>query len=693
MLNSLLGRLDEAGPPLAIRLPVIIERAGFTWVHEVRPGDCPDDAAVEAYFYRAGALLRLAQALGSTDLHHENFVPAPDQPVLVDLETVLAPGALRTAQSEDVVSRRLSDTPGPTSMVTSVVSGPPGRMTADIGALAGPGEALTPYSVPTLVAGPNGPELRGVRVPLSNGAALPTRDGVAVSLRGHEAALLDGYADVQARLSTLAPAEAFPESDPEPTVRLVLRPTRTYARILLQSTAPTFLVNGVEREFALELLYRATGTAPPGLIAAEVEAMRDLDIPLFVAPLSRTDLVTDRGVLLPDALCESAGTRSRNRLRHVTDDAGHVDDLRATLFSMDPHPGPNTDLDRGADAGGPAETRGPAELDPPTPAEALLRRAIEVGDGTLAWIGLEHDPNRNRWTYGRLGAGLTGQAGIGLALAGAAIAAPAIASAGRQTTYAAAARAALLGSVQQVRTGASGPADAFGGPAGVLYAAAAAGRLLGDQTLIDAARSLILPCLRAARRDEPSLVIDGTAGAILALLQLPEDAAVADALTELADLRTTEAPSDAPDEWSRSLPSRSWGTALAELRLARARGQDVQAVRLPTCRGAGDAIADAAERAPGAPSRPARRQASMTALLDQAEIARAALRGGGGPDWASRLDQLTGSIRTRRATTGRWFAPLIAPDTALLSAVHGLSALSLVCTDLPPHVLIARALL
>ena len=76
LLGAVLAQVDAAGTALGLRLPVIIERDGYSWAREVRPGDCPDDAAVDAYFRRAGALVRVAQAMGSNDLHHENFIPA-----------------------------------------------------------------------------------------------------------------------------------------------------------------------------------------------------------------------------------------------------------------------------------------------------------------------------------------------------------------------------------------------------------------------------------------------------------------------------------------------------------------------------------------------------------------------------------------------------------------------------------------
>jgi hypothetical protein len=682
LLGAVLARVDAAGTPLGLRLPTITERRGYIWAREVRPEECADDAAVDAYFRRAGALLRVAQALGASDLHHENFVPTADQPVLVDLETMVAPGPLHGAPPEDAVSARLSDTPGTTSMVTSVLSGPPGRTTVDIGALAGPHEALTPYAVPALVQEAGEPRLRSRRVPLLNGSALPQCGGRPVSLRGHEPALIEGYAEAQRRLVGLVGADPVPRLDREPAVRFVARPTQIYARLLTQSTAPSVLVDGVERELVLERLYRATGTAPPGLIACEVDALRDLDVPLFTVPFTRTDLVGNGNRVLPGAFRAAPTTRTRSRLRAAAARSDHVDDLRATLFALDP--------DEGADLGPGAseEAHDYYDLGCREPVALLLDRAIEVGGGTLAWVGLEHDPNRNRWTYGRMSPGLTGQAGIGLALATfAAHAADAPAG------CAAAARAALLGSAERSVRRELGPTDAFGGPAGVLYATAVAARLLNDPVLLETAQSLVVACLRAARRDEPSMVVNGTAGAILALLQLPHDKLVADALTELAGLPRTHPDVDPPDVWSMSLPSRTYGTALAAYRLARARGpEDAVHLRLPTPVGPGDRVAGATVQPPVCPGAPVPAGVSLRVLLDHATLAQSALRAGPHLGWAARLDHLTHRILSRRTGTGTWSGPVSVPEGVYVSPIHGVSALPMLWSGSGPDLPIARAL-
>ena len=237
--------------------------------------------------------------------------------------------------------------------------------------------------------------------------------------------------------------------------------------------------------------------------------------------------------------------------------------------------------------------------------------------------------------------------------------------------------------------------------------------LLGDPDLRQAAESLIEPCLRAARRAEPSVVIDAVAGAVLALLQLPTSSARTDALTELAAPLAAPGPAavlDPPDRWARSLPSAATGRRLARHRWATRDASpdtaglpDWQAPADPTADPAvpsgahpGDEVAAAVLRPPAVPD-PLAPTVELARLLDAATLVdagrHAAHRGGDdlGP-WSAARTRLTRTVLERRSRTGRWCGPALAPDHTLLSPLHGLAALCLLCADPGPTVPIARVL-
>lgn len=688
-LAAWLGAVDSAGEPLGLRLPVVHARAGYAWVEEVPAGECADRAAVSAYYRRAGALLRILQVLGATDLHHENFVPTDDQPVLVDLETAVAHGAWSGAgggtgadSCDRDLAAVLSAGVAATSMVTSIVDGQPAMRSVDLGALAGPDSRPTPYPVLAPTPAGSGLAMSPQRPAMPNGQALPVLHGVPVAVAAFAADVTAGYRDADERLRRIATAGMPVVADDE-VVRFVARPTRVYVRLLQDSLTPAALADGAERELVLERLWLAADSCPPPVIAAEQAALRRLDVPVFWAPLRDRDLVADDGTRVPDALDAAAVTSIRRRWERTvttasTDEA--VEDLRAALFAAAdttaPPPAPHPA------AGGAADD--PADLDDAL--EVLLAQAHGCGEGSVAWLGLELDPGRQRWRPGRLGPGLLGEAGIGLALAARSALAPAA-----PPRCPALARATLLTAAARARRLDPGRfSDGFSGPAGTLYAVARAAALLDDPTLAAAATALLPAVLSAAATDPPSALLDPVSGAACACWHLPASAARDDALARLSDLLAASADDRDPGRadpltspWSQALPGRAAGRALARRRL----GLPVAApawLRASQPVTAGDRVAAAAlgrpvpgppDGAPDAsPDESADRARTAHEWLDLAEEARA----GGPAPQAQDLQALAARwIGAGRRRAGTWFPGVLAPDSRNLSAVHGMAAVVL----------------
>ena len=60
-----------------------------------------------AFYRRQGVLLALLYLLGMTDIHHENLIACADQPVLVDVETLLHPDLPVPTAAPDPAARAL----------------------------------------------------------------------------------------------------------------------------------------------------------------------------------------------------------------------------------------------------------------------------------------------------------------------------------------------------------------------------------------------------------------------------------------------------------------------------------------------------------------------------------------------------------------------------------------------------------
>ncbi len=84
-----------------------LDRGTHGWMERVRAADLGTEAAVRAWYRRAGALTALAWLLGGRDLHAENLIAAAEGPVLIDAEMLLSPRqeVRRTRWSRPVWSR------------------------------------------------------------------------------------------------------------------------------------------------------------------------------------------------------------------------------------------------------------------------------------------------------------------------------------------------------------------------------------------------------------------------------------------------------------------------------------------------------------------------------------------------------------------------------------------------------------
>jgi class II lanthipeptide synthase len=80
----------QAGRP-ALFAPRVLDRGDYGWMEFVAHEGCADREAAGRYWERAGALIALAGLLDATDLHCGNVIAQGEQPVLVDLETLLHP--------------------------------------------------------------------------------------------------------------------------------------------------------------------------------------------------------------------------------------------------------------------------------------------------------------------------------------------------------------------------------------------------------------------------------------------------------------------------------------------------------------------------------------------------------------------------------------------------------------------------
>lgn len=86
--NHLLNFLMKEGAPYTFSMLEILKFDGYGFMEFVEPLPCENVREVEHCFERYGAILSIAHAFGTYDLHHENIIVSKDCPIVVDAETL-----------------------------------------------------------------------------------------------------------------------------------------------------------------------------------------------------------------------------------------------------------------------------------------------------------------------------------------------------------------------------------------------------------------------------------------------------------------------------------------------------------------------------------------------------------------------------------------------------------------------------
>ncbi|PYK32373.1 MAG: hypothetical protein DME57_00075 [Verrucomicrobia bacterium] len=80
--------LNRNGVDSRFKIPTLLARKNYHWMEFLRRTDCRSSSAVRSFYFRWGAQVALAQILGASDLHRENWLAVGMQPILLDAELI-----------------------------------------------------------------------------------------------------------------------------------------------------------------------------------------------------------------------------------------------------------------------------------------------------------------------------------------------------------------------------------------------------------------------------------------------------------------------------------------------------------------------------------------------------------------------------------------------------------------------------
>lgn len=251
---------------------------------------------IRRYFRHFGSLCAVFQALGSSDLHAENFLAVGDRPVLIDLETLLTPSPKVFGEAP---------LPDEQSSFTDALN-----------------HSLYPSSLL--------PHLSGGRdlSPLMNqecGRGLPVLGGVVQTVQGYMDDFLSGFEKGYRRCMMLrSELEDVLQAFSSIRIRRLLRHTQYYATLQRRLVSPAAL-SSIETQKAVTARLRTyfeQAHAPHllPLAAAEEIALLRGDIPYFYSAGDGCDLLASGCMVIEGYFACSGVENARRRLARMSED-------------------------------------------------------------------------------------------------------------------------------------------------------------------------------------------------------------------------------------------------------------------------------------------------------------------------------------------------------------------------------------
>jgi type 2 lantibiotic biosynthesis protein LanM len=424
--RNLIDWLNTAGlPPGAprLRVPGILNRTTHGWVEFVEHRTCYNPSEIERYYTRIGMLLCLAYVLGASDVHQDNIIASGEQPILLDLETMMQPpprlwGGLNAGSADQRAVEIMHDSVLRTGLLPFWIAGYKGR-SYDVSGIGSADSADTGY-LRAHWENVNNDRMRVVyRTSRTESQAnRPMLHGDPISPREYVQQIRNGFTEVYRVL--LARRDVLLTEDGPLSwfrglkLRCLLRMSKAYWQVLNRRMHPEFLRDGAEGGIEFERLARDfvfsdpdSDDGPPwGIYCAEVDALERLDLPFFAFYSDSHALFADGRVVAPGFFPQSGLQSVISRVRTLSEEDLRVqtDFIVTSMYAR--YEGSRSHVpQRSASDGSAADgeklplTNAEFVAAAVTIAEQISHSAIRGSDGGITWLSMAFDPTVNRMNF------------------------------------------------------------------------------------------------------------------------------------------------------------------------------------------------------------------------------------------------------------------------------------------------------
>ena len=420
LLSELVGWCNRIGMDLGPATEVLA-RDGYGWVGYIEQTPADTEGA-RRFYTRIGRLAALLFALGGNDAHAQNVVACGDAPVVIDAETVLQP-ALPAEDGRPAVEWVVDGLLLPRWLCTAGVA-------MDISATGAPGTTVRRTELQWQNPGTPQMELVPLQVAVADfPSAVRSPTGDLYRPEDHAAEILSGFRQGWRQIS----GHVFDFTGPggwldrlaNVPVRVLVRITRTYTRLLDTALDPTLLRSGVARSIHLDHVARAAFDRDAeqwlGHTDAERRMLEDGDVPLFSVRADEAALRSTEGSVLI-RFEESSLARARRRLAAPGD---HHLELQSEVIRASLATAPSGCRSKAFEAASCAHRSDAGGIDPAAAAAVVAARMsaqVTKFGGPSAPLGLVV-ASPSQWAINVPGPGLyDGRIGLAVALTGGAAA-------------------------------------------------------------------------------------------------------------------------------------------------------------------------------------------------------------------------------------------------------------------------------
>lgn len=381
----------------------------YGWSSYVGQQDLTTSTAADHFYRRLGMQLTWLTVLGGSDIHAGNLVAQGDHPVIIDLETCLSPSLLvdprrheRSIDDLSVLATGLLPVPATDGYTDGSSAEARDR---EFDGLAGGRRPHRCGCTAWVNEGTDTMHLGHGTHHESGGPHLPTHVGVPIDPLDHVEALIDGfdtaYRLLYQRRTELGVRSGLIQAFSRDELRVIVRPTRRYARLLEAALHPDYLRDGLDRDRLLDMIHSGTEilAAAGSVVDAERQDLDQGDVPLFRARAGSQEVNSSDDSVLNNLIDRTALERALAGLDHLSD---RDRDRQVWLIRASCVPRPDTRPE--ATPPDYAEQRWtpehPSSHNPPITAGRLVDQAATLGQQILqlfsqpdgSWRTLDHHP-------------------------------------------------------------------------------------------------------------------------------------------------------------------------------------------------------------------------------------------------------------------------------------------------------------